>query len=204
MFYAELDKKEKTIKLKGDPDANFLLLTFLIIGNKGEKVDLKDMRFGYQLKSGNDVLLEQEWPPRGIRFAEHDPVAITVVNEKIKLSTDYQLLVWYSEGDYRAADTVFFNSGMPPKEYDSMVWDEETEQWDYLKPYPEVKEDEIVRYFWNEEILDWEEDVEYREFYSDPKNRIGELEPSETGVSTEGGIYTTAFEEYIVDNADSD
>ena len=172
MLYAELNKSEKTISIKGEPDSTQLLLNFLIVGDKGESVDLKHVDFGYQLKTGGRVVLEETWPIPGIRFGLQKPGSITVANQEIEMSTDYHLLVWYGEDGHRSTDSLLFNSGMPPKEYESMIWNEELRKWDYLKPYPEVETDEPIRYFWNEHILDWEEDVEYKEFYSNPENAI--------------------------------
>jgi len=41
---------------------------------------------------------------------------------------------------------------IPPKPFDSWILDDETCQWNALKPYPT----DGFTYFWNEETLDWE------------------------------------------------
>lgn len=167
MYICSIDTKNHKIKIEGSQDPKNLVLDFIIEGKDGEKVNLKNVSFGYQLESNDKVIFEDSWPVRGIRFAEVGVGSITSVRKDLKIDTDYRLLVWYASEDHRDADAKIFNTGKPFKEYDSMVWNDETEEWEYLKPYPEVSSDEPISYFWNEEILDWEEDLAYKEYFLD-------------------------------------
>jgi len=166
MFTCLIDVDNNQISLEGETDAKNLFVGFVIDSKQHEKLNLKNISFGYQLKNDKGVVLESSWPIFGMRFGIQKPGQITSVSEKININTDYTLLVWYEDGIHRETAVEKFNSGLPFKEYESMVWNEKREDWDMLKPYPEVEGDEPIRYFWNEEILDWEEDVEYREFFS--------------------------------------
>jgi hypothetical protein len=148
-----INLENKNITIEGGHEAKRLIIDFVVVGDEDKKYDFKQVSFGYQLQKNNDEIVEESWPIPGIKFGKLSPGAITSADIKLEVDTDYKLLVWYTRDIYRHSDFKMFNSGRPYKAYDSMVWNEEIEEWDMLKPYPE---DATEPMFWNEEKLDWE------------------------------------------------
>ena len=149
-----INLENKTIKIDYAPDAKRLILDFMLEGTKNKKYNFRNVRFGYQLQVRDGDIIEKTWPIEGISFTRATPGIITSEDIKLTIDTDYKLLVWYEREGYRATDVAIFNSGKPYKEYDSMIWNEETEEWDYAKPYPE---DAFYPHVWDEESLEWVE-----------------------------------------------
>jgi hypothetical protein len=148
-----IDLANNNITIEGGHEAKRLIIDFVVAGEEGQSYDFKDVNFGYQIQKNNDEIVEESWPIPGIKFGKLSPGIITSADIKLEVDTDYKLLVWYTRDIYRHSDTKLFNSGRPFKAYDSMVWNEETEEWEMLKPYPEDNEN---YYIWNEESLEWE------------------------------------------------
>jgi hypothetical protein len=149
-----IDLANKNITIEGGNEAKRLIIDFVVVGEEDQKYNFKDVNFGYQLQINNGEIVEESWPIPGIKFGKLAPGIITSADIELEIETDYKLLVWYTRDIYRHSDTKIFNSGRPYKAYDSMVWNEEIEEWDMLKPYPE---DSTGPMFWNEEKLDWVE-----------------------------------------------
>ena len=148
-----INLEDNTIKIDQGHEAKRLIIDFAIDGKKEKKYSCTDLDFGYQLQINNDQIIEESWPIPGIRFAELQPDIVTSADIKLKVDTDYKLLCWFTKDGIRETAMAIFNSGRPFKAYDSMVWNEETEEWDMFKPYPE---DDENYYVWNEEKLEWE------------------------------------------------
>jgi hypothetical protein len=148
-----IDQTNNNITIQGSHEAKRLIIDFVVVGEEGKRYDFKNLSFGYQLQKNNDHTIEESWPIQGIRFGKLSPGVITSADIKLEIDTDYRLLVWYTNGSERQSDVKIFNSGRPYKAYDSMVWNEKTEDWDMLKPYPE---NVYSLYTWNEEKLEWE------------------------------------------------
>jgi hypothetical protein len=148
-----IDLANNNITIEGGHEAKRLIIDFVVVGEENKKYDFKDVSFGYQIQKNNDEIVEESWPIPGIRFGEMSSGIITSADIKLEVDTDYKLLVWYTRDIYRHHDIKIFNSGRPFKMYDSMVWNEDSEEWEMLKPYPEDAIDFMV---WNEEKLDWE------------------------------------------------
>jgi len=148
-----IDLANKNITIEGEHEAKRLIIDFIVVGEEGEKYDFKQVNFGYQLQKNNDEIVEESWPIPGIKFGKLAPGIITSADIKLEVDTDYKLLVWYTRDIYRHSDIKIFNSGRPYKAYDSMIWNEEAEEWDMLKPYPEGSTEPMI---WNEDKLEWE------------------------------------------------
>jgi len=148
-----IDIENKSITLEGSHEAKRLIIDFVVAGEEGKKYNFKNVSFGYQIKENNDEIREESWPIEGVKFGSMSPGLITSADIKLEIDTDYKLLVWYTRDIYRHSATKIFNSGRPWKEYDSMVWNAETEEWDMLKPYPEDSTEPMI---WNEDKLEWE------------------------------------------------
>jgi len=148
-----IDIENKNITIEGGHEAKRLIIDFVVAGEEGKKYDFKDVSFGYQLQKNNDEIVEESWPIPGLRFNKFSPGLITSADIKLDIDTDYKLLVWYTRQIYRHSDIKMFNSGKPHKDFESMVWNEEIEEWEMLKPYPENASEPM---FWNEENLNWE------------------------------------------------
>jgi hypothetical protein len=149
-----IDIINKSIQIEPYSESKRLIVDFILVGEEYKKYDCSELDFGYQLMENNDYILQQEsWPGEGVRYALLQPGIITSGDIKLKIDTDYTLLCWLSLRGFRETALYKFNSGKPFRPYDSMVWNEETEEWDMPKPYPE---DEENYYVWNEERLDWE------------------------------------------------
>jgi len=146
-----------TISLSGEQHYHCIILEF-VVEDEGARQDFRKVSFGYSLKQGSSVISEDAWPYKGMRFGGYNNGAITSVKIELEMETDYELTVWYKKQDVYREKILNFNSGRPPKRFESMIWNEEKKDWDFVKPYPENTEKE---YIWNEEKLDWEEfDVE--------------------------------------------
>lgn len=148
-----IDLENKNITIEGGHEAKRLIVDFMVVGEEDQKYDFKGVSFGYQIQKDGGEIIEETWPIHGIRFGKLSPGIITSADIPLEIDTDYKLLVWYTRGTYRHHDIKMFNSGRPYRAYDSMVWNEETEEWDMLKPYPEDAKEPM---FWNEENLEWE------------------------------------------------
>ena len=148
-----IDLANKNITIEGGHEAKRLIIDFIVVGEEDKKYDFKEVSFGYQLQKNGGEIVEETWPIPGIKFGKLAPGIITSADIKLEVDTDYKLLVWYTRDIYRHSDMKMFNSGRPFKAYDSMVWNEKTEEWDILKPYPEDAKEPM---FWNEEKLEWE------------------------------------------------
>ena len=152
--FASIDVEQNTITLDGEQEHNQIILDFVLLGEKDKRYDLRKVSFGYQLMSGDQMISEKSWPFPRMRFSGHQPGGLTADKVELTIDTDYKLLVWYAKENIRDTDTILFNTGKPPKAFDSMIWNEELEEWEFIKPYPYEKEH---RQIWNEEKLDWED-----------------------------------------------
>jgi len=130
-----------------------LIIHFILTGEEQKQFNLKNLSFGYRLEKEGREVIENSWPMKPLKFGVFTPGTITSADIDLTIDTDYSLVVWCQYGEYEASQVKKFNTGKPFRAYDSMVWNEETEEWDMLKPYPE---DATEPMFWNEEKLDWE------------------------------------------------
>ena len=147
-----IDVENRKINIEGSPSSKRLILDFVLVNSHGQKSNFKNIKFGYQLQKSNDEIIEESWPVQGLVFGYLDPGTITSADQELEIDTNYKLLVWYTEGDYRNTEVTTFNTGLPEKAFESMVWNEQTKDWDMLKPYP-IDAKEAV--FWDEDILEW-------------------------------------------------
>ena len=148
-----IDLENKNITLEGGYEAKRLIIDFIAVGEDDQKYDFKNVSFGYQIQKNGGEIVEESWPVPGIKFGKLPPGGITSADIKLEIDTHYKLLVWLTQGTHRQTDIRIFNSGKPFKAYESMIWNEEEEDWEMLKPYPEDATEPMV---WNEEILEWE------------------------------------------------
>jgi hypothetical protein len=147
-----IDLENNKILLDGSWDAKRVILDFVTIGDPNKKINLKNLKFGYQLQKNGKEITEESWPIAGVTFAEASPGIITSADISLSIDQDYKLLVWYTNGLNRHTDVKIFNSGKPFKMYDSMVWDEQIEEWQFPVPYPKNTEKPLV---WDEESISW-------------------------------------------------
>ncbi len=152
-----IDRLNKKIEITGNPDAkkifiNFKIVDFDILKPRPKEVDISNLSFGYKLTREDGLHFSQFFPPLGVRplATKHD--LINSFDVDLMVETEYRLKVWVEFEGITLIEKKIFNTGLPNKTYQSMIWNTETQDWDFAKKYPQ--DGKIYR--WNEEKIDWE------------------------------------------------
>jgi len=148
-----IDVENDTFSVDLNHESKRMILDFALDGDPGTKINLKDVSFGYKITDDKGNVKEESWPVEPLKLGVLSPGTITSADIALSIETDYEIYCWYQNKENRQEKTLKFNSDRPYKEYDSMVWNEKTEEWDMLKPYPTDTDEPMV---WNEEKLQYE------------------------------------------------
>ena len=146
-----LDTQEIKVNLGHEHDR--LLIDFYLDGADGYKYNLENVSFGYRLEEDNAEAREESWPAPGIKFGKIvGNSLLTSANLKLTVDQNYRLTLWCTFDDQQKFVARNFYNPIPFKAFDSMIWNEEMQDWEHPKPYPE---DNKTLYVWDENKMDW-------------------------------------------------
>lgn len=128
----------------------------IYIGFKNKEsntIIFNNLSFGFSIFDESDIIYEEKFPEDGKSFLSTDQELIGFFSlNKLKLGKGYILKIWSENDNEKWEDVFSISIPMPPKPYESWTWDEETEQWKPLVPYPLDND----LYIWNEKEKRWD------------------------------------------------
>lgn len=114
-------------------------------------VHFNNLKFGFKLASNDQVIDEQTYPPKGVKYIRSDQKYIISHRLKFKPETEYELFLWAENASVQIEKVETFTTPKPQQPYDSWIWD--GEKWQPPVPYP----DDGLFYVWNEDEETWQE-----------------------------------------------
>jgi hypothetical protein len=121
----------------------------------GQKVDLRGLKFGVQVKEGAKVLLECSYPEPGIQYISSDQPYLKVDRVKWDPETNVNVKIWMRENSKNEVNRTFMVSvPRPSQPYPSWSWDSGNKVW--KAPIPMPKDGKM--YYWDESTRSWIED----------------------------------------------
>ena len=114
-------------------------------------VEFKDLKFGYELRQGDNIKKYGVFPPYGIKYIRSDQPYLVVERLFFRPETDYTLWLWCENNGQRFEQTFDFTTPIPAQPYPSWVWG--GDQWNAPVEMP----DDGNYYKWDEDTLSWVE-----------------------------------------------
>ena len=114
-------------------------------------VEFTNLQFGFTLTSNGEIVDEQSYPPKNVKYIRSDQKYLINHRLKFKPDTYYSLFLWAENASIRIEHTELFKTPKPPQPYPSWSWDGET--WNSPVPYPDDTEN---YYEWNEDEQEWQ------------------------------------------------
>jgi hypothetical protein len=124
---------------------------FIGFTNEAPIVEFKGLKFGYELKQGDNIKQYGMYPPPGVRYVRSDQAYLVVQRLNLKPEQTYTLFLWAENDGKRFEKDFEFTTPKPIQPYPSWTWD--GEKWNPPVPYPE----DGKLYTWNEDLLNWVE-----------------------------------------------
>ena len=133
--------------------SNDLFITFT---EEAPVITFKDLKFGYELKQGDNIKQYGVYPHPGVRYKRSDQEYLEVVRLNTKADESYILFLWAENDGQRFEKEFEFVTPRPRQPYDSWSWNSEIKVWEAPEPRP----DDGKEYQWDEETLSWVEIVD--------------------------------------------
>ena len=57
-------------------------------------VSFKDLKFGYELREGNDIISYKSWPPTGVKYKKSDQIYLVTTRISFEPGHTYILHLW--------------------------------------------------------------------------------------------------------------
>lgn len=124
---------------------------FISFTNEAPVVEFRNLKFGYELKQGENIKKYGMFPPAGVRYVRSDQSYLVVERLTFKPDQTYTLFLWAENYGRRFEKEFEFTTPLPVQPYPSWIWNDE--QWSAPVPYP----NNGTRYRWNEESQTWVE-----------------------------------------------
>lgn len=124
----------------------------LMIGftNDSPVIEFNDLKFGYELRQGENIKKYGSFPPSNVRYVRSDQQYIVTERLVFESEKTYTLWLWCENDGKRFEKEFEFTTPRPAQPYDSWLWD--GEKWNPPVPYP----DDGNVYKWNEDLQEWE------------------------------------------------
>lgn len=122
---------------------------FISFTNEAPVVEFKGLKFGYELKQGENIKQYGMYPPPGVRYIRSDQAYLVVQRLNLKPEQTYTLFLWAENDGKRFEKDFEFITPRPLQPYPS--WTLDGEKWNSPVPYPE----DGKLYKWNEDLLNW-------------------------------------------------
>ena len=123
------------------------------LNRHGQTVSLKGVSFGITVKADGETVLDQLWPPEGVRFSKTNQDTLATARAKWMpdqtISVDARCINTLNQ-TITATDT--FVAPRPAQPYPSWVWGGTA--WQPPLPYPD---DDYGDYYWDEDAGEWVE-----------------------------------------------
>ena len=146
-----LDKNELDINNLFDEEKE-IIVEFHTKSRK-KTVDLEEIKFGYSFFEEKKELGSNSWPIPGVKLGITETGPLTGAIYPAKANNNYTLKAWMEYKEKKSTKRFSFKKDRPPPKYESMVWNEDEQEWQMLKPHPS---DIHTYYVWNEKNLNWD------------------------------------------------
>jgi hypothetical protein len=114
-------------------------------------VHFKNLKFGFELKQGDNIKQYGVYPPTGVKYVQSDQKYLTTVRLKTTPTETYELYLWAENADTRIEKTFTLEIPKPKQPYPSWNWEKDTLTWESPIPYPQDDNE----YEWDEETKNW-------------------------------------------------
>lgn len=116
--------------------------------DENKTITFDSLTFTFDLKEGDTVIKQAEYPQDGERFLSTDQEYVISELLFLKQETEYSLHVVTQDGEIKFEKTINFTTPRQEAPFPSWVWDEE--KWNPPIPRPD---DGLYR--WDEPTLSW-------------------------------------------------
>lgn len=130
---------------------------FISFTDQAPVVEFKNLKFGFELKQGDNIKQYGVYPPAGVRYVRTDQEYLTVDRLNLQTEQTYTLFLWAENNGERFEKEFEFTTPRPKQPYPSWTWDGEI--WN--PPVPRPDDDKL--YEWDEEAQNWVEAEEQSE-----------------------------------------
>lgn len=115
-------------------------------------VEFDNLRFGYFITLDNNQIVNEEYPKGNVSYINSDQEYLEVSRvDGFRQNRTYQIEFWVENSGNRFFESAEFSIPLPPKPFNSWVWDDEKIEWIAPIAYPEDDQ----AYSWNEELQSW-------------------------------------------------
>jgi hypothetical protein len=150
-IYAKNNTKTNNWVLDTTELGSFYNNLYIGFTNEEEIVDLRNIRFGFELKQGENIKQYGVFPPSNIKYIKTNQKYIVVVALRTIPKETYELYLWSENNNTLTEETFVFTIPQPKKPFSSWVWKEQKMNWEAPIPYP----DDNKEYIWNEAEQEW-------------------------------------------------
>ena len=114
-------------------------------------VSFKDLKFGFELKQGENIKKYGVYPPTGVKYIQTDQEYLETVRLTTNPDETYQLFLWAENDSVRIEKEFEFTVPRPDAPFASWIWDAELMAWKAPVAYPEDNK----LYTWDENEQNW-------------------------------------------------
>jgi hypothetical protein len=118
------------------------------LNRHGQTVSLKSVSFGITVKADSETVLDQSWPPEGVRFSKTNQDTLATSRVNWKPDQTISVYSWFINTlGQKLTATDRFVAPRPAQPYPSWTWDN---GWQPPIQYPEEGD-----WQWNEDNQQW-------------------------------------------------
>jgi hypothetical protein len=121
--------------------------------DKAPIVHFKNLKFGFELKQGDNIKQYGVYPPAGLKYVQSDQKYLTTVRLKTTPTETYELYLWAENADTRIEKTFTLEIPKPEQPHQSWNWEQDTLTWNAPIPYPQDDNE----YEWDETTQNWQQ-----------------------------------------------
>lgn len=128
---------------------NELAISF-IAGTGLAKAKFNNLRFGYDLKLNNEIIVSDHFPRQGQIYELSDSYPLEIAILDLTPNKTYELCLYAENANHRTEKNIEFLVPLPGRPHNSWTWDNGTMEW--LAPIPEPKD---FPHEWDESVQLW-------------------------------------------------
>lgn len=150
-IYAVHNLKNNCWKIDTNQIGGFDNDLFIKFENTNSIKNFKEMKFGFELKKGNDIKQYGIFPPAGVRYRSSDQNFKASIRLELQPEEIYILYLWANYDKEKIRQNFEIKNPKPKKIFESWQWNNSEKIW---QP-PVAKPENGVECEWDEQKLSW-------------------------------------------------